>query len=189
MRTALAALVLGVSAANAHAAAWTVDQGKSRLGFSLVWSGEPLKASFRKWTADIDFDPADPSQAHVVVAIDTGSMASEDANNDRYRLGPNGLDVAHFRQARFVTKSIRATSPGRYEALADLTLHGITREVRLPFLLAINGAAAHMTGELQLSRTDYKVGTGSTWGIDWASERMVAQMVKISVDLTATRQP
>ncbi len=116
-------------------------------------------------------------------------MTSEDANNDRYRLGPNGLDVAHFREARFVTKSINATSPGHYEAIADLVIHGITKEVRLPFALTISGNVARMTGELQLSRADYKIGTGSTWGIDWASERAVAHAVKVTVALTATKKP
>ena len=66
MRTLILALALTLSAASADAAAWSVDQGKSKLGFSVVWSGEPLKASFKKWTADIDFDPADPSHARVL---------------------------------------------------------------------------------------------------------------------------
>jgi polyisoprenoid-binding protein YceI len=189
MRIRIVALALTLSAVNAHAAAWVVDQGKSKLGFSVVWSSEPLKATFKKWTADIDFDPADPTQARVAVMIDVGSMTSEDANNDRYRVGPNGFDAAHFREARFVTKSIRATSPGHYEATADLMIHGVTKEVRLPFALTINGNVAHMTGELQLSRADYKIGTGSTWGIDWASERTVAHAVKVNVDLTATKKP
>ena len=35
----------------------------------------------------------------------------------------------------------------------------------------LTGNVAHVTGELTLSRIDFKVGTGSTWGIDWASER------------------
>lgn len=40
-----------------------------------------------------------------------------------------------------------------------------------------------------LSRVDFGVGTGSTWGIDWSSERTVAHAVKVTVDLVATRKP
>jgi polyisoprenoid-binding protein YceI len=184
---ALAALLTAAPAA--EAAQWQVDVAKSRLGFSIAWDREPLKAIFKKWTADIDFDPADIARAKATVVIDVTSLTSEDPNNDRYRNGPNGLDIAHWREARFVTKGFRAAGPGRYEATADLTIHGVTKEVKLPFALAIAGNSAHLTGELTLSRTDFGVGSGNLWGIDWASERTVAHAVKVSVDLNATRKP
>ena len=93
------------------------------------------------------------------------------------------------RRRKFVSKSFREVSPGHYEAVADLTIHGVTKEVKLPFALAINGNSAHMTGELTLSRVDFGVGTGNTWGIDWSSERTVSHAVKVTVDLLATRTP
>jgi polyisoprenoid-binding protein YceI len=189
MRSTLLAACLLAAAVPADAAQWQVDAAKSKLGFTLVWDKEPFHADFKKWTVSIDFDPADVAHAKADVVIDIRSLFSEDPNNDKYRNGPNGLDVAHFAQARFVTKAIRETAPNRYEATADLSIHGITKEVKLPFALLINGNVAHMTGELTLSRADFKVGTGSTWGIDWASERTVSHAVKVSVDLTATRKP
>jgi polyisoprenoid-binding protein YceI len=190
MRLALlfAAAVVLVSP-EAYGAQWRVDPAKSTLGFVVTWDREPFRANFRRWNATIDFDPADLQSAKADVAVDIASFVSEDPENDKYRLGPNGLDVRRFAQARFVSKSFREASPGRYEAVADLTIHGVTKEVRLPFALTINGNAAHMTGELTLSRIDFGIGTGSTWGIDWSSERTVAHAVKVTVDLVATRTP
>ena len=189
MRTSILAVALTLLTQAADAAAWRVDTAKSTLGFVVTWDREPFRASFKRWTATIDFDPANVPQAKADVAIDIASFVSEDPENDKYRTGPNGLDVRRFAQARFVSKSFRETSPGRYEAVADLTIHGVTKEVKLPFALAIAGNSAHMTGELTLSRVDFGVGTGSTWGIDWASERTVAHAVKVTVDLVATRAP
>ena len=189
MRSALLAALLIAAAMPAHAAQWQVDAPKSKIAFVLVWDREPFHAVFRKWSADIDFDAQDLAHSKAAVLIDIASLNSEDPNNDKYRNGPNGLDVAHFPQARFVTKTIRALGGDRYEAVADLSLHGITKEVTLPFKLAMGGNSAHMTGELSLSRTDFKVGTGSTWGIDWSSERTVSHAVKIMIDLTATKKP
>jgi polyisoprenoid-binding protein YceI len=184
----LAAAIALVSPA-VQAAQWKVDTAKSTLGFVVTWDREPFKASFKRWTADIDFDPADLAHAKANVAIDVASYVSEDPENDKYRVGPNGLDVRRFAQAKFVTKSFREVGPGRYEAVADLSLHGITKEVRLPFALTINGNSAHMTGELTLSRIDFGVGSGNTWGIDWSSERTVSHAVKITVDMLATKAP
>jgi polyisoprenoid-binding protein YceI len=189
MRTTLAAALLVLASGHAEAAKWRVDMAKSALGFVLTWDKEPFKAAFKKWTADIDFDPADLAHSKADIVIDIASMVSEDPENDKYRNGPNGLDVAHFAQAHFVTKSFRAISPGRYEATADLSIHGVSKEVKLPFALTINGNTAHMTGALTLSRSDFGVGKGSTFGIDWASERTVLHAVKVSVDLIATKAP
>lgn len=190
MRTALITIVyLVFSTGAANAAQWQVDFAKSKLGFVLTWDKELFKADFKKWSADIDFDPADLAHSKASIVIDIASLLSEDPNNDKYRNGPNGLDVAHFAQAHFITKSFRAIGLGRYEAIADLTIHGITKEVRIPFALAIARNAAHMTGDVTVSRVDFGVGTGSTFGIDWASERTVAHAVKVTVDLTATRKP
>jgi polyisoprenoid-binding protein YceI len=189
MRTALTTFVCFLFCTGASAAQWQVDFAKSRLGFVLTWDNEPFKADFRKWSAAIDFDPADLAHSKASIIVDIASLLSEDPNNDKYRKGPNGLDVTHFGQARFITKSFRAIGSGRYEAIADLTIHGITKEVRLPFALAIAGDRAHMTGEVMVSRVDFGVGTGRTFGIDWASGRTVAHAVRVTVDLTATRKP
>jgi polyisoprenoid-binding protein YceI len=186
-RVLVAAVALAWS--GAEAAPWQVDTAKSSLGFVVTWDREPFRASFKRWNATIDFDPADLARSKADVTIDIASFVSEDPENDKYRLGPNGLDVRRFAQARFVTKSFRELGSGRYEALADLTVHGVTREVALPFALAISGSSARMTGELTLSRVDYGVGTGSTWGFDWSSERTVSHSVKVTVDLMATRAP
>src|SRR5215510_202099 len=187
--TLLLAAALMLTCSATEAAQWRVDPAKSKVGFVVTWDREPFHASFKRWTANIDFDPAMLARAKADVLIDIASYLSEDPQNDKYRVGPNGLDVRRFAQAHFVSKSFREVGPGRYETVADLTLHGVTREVKLPFVLAISGNSAHMTGELTLSRLDFGVGTGNTWGIDWSSERTVSHAVKITVDLVATRTP
>ena len=189
MRLVLILIALLAASGPAAAAAWQVNAQKSSLGFVVVWDKEPFKADFKKWSAEIDFDPADLAHAKVAVSIDMTSFVSEDPENDKYRVGPNGLDIMHFAQARFVSKSFRSLGGNRYEATADLSLHGLTKEVKLPFTLAIMGTTAHMTGEAILSRADFGVGKGNTFGIDWASERTVAHAVKVVVDLTATKKP
>jgi polyisoprenoid-binding protein YceI len=188
MRTLPLALLL-FFATGAEAASWQVDAAKSSLGFVLIWDKEPFKAEFKRWSADIEFDPLDLAHAKASAVIDIASMVSEDPENDKYRNGPNGLDAARFAQARFVTKTFRAVANGRYEAVAELSIHGVTKEVLFPFTLSMTGNTARMRGELTLSRIDFGVGTGSTFGIDWASERSVSHAVKVTVDLTATRRP
>src|SRR5207302_1375556 len=93
-RLLLASLVF--LASPSYAAHWTVDRAKSRLGFTVQWSGEPFQATFKSWTADITFDPADLAHAHITAAIDLGSEASDTPDNDDGLKGPEGFSVAQF---------------------------------------------------------------------------------------------
>ena len=69
---------------------------------------------------------------------------------------------------------------GKYQAAATLTIHGVTKDVVLPFSLSIKGKTAKMTGSLSLLRTDYNVGQG-----EWAQTDWVGGDVKVDVALTA----
>lgn len=183
MRVPPFAYVAMLMASPATAANWSVDYLHSKLGFSVLWGGQPYIATFQKWTAKIDFDPADLPHAKADVTIDMTSVVSGEEDLDQNLPGPEGFDAGRFPQARFVTKTFRGTGNGRYEALADLTIRGVTREITLPFTLKIDGGHAHMTGAVTLMRTDFGVGTGK----GWSGETPVAHTVKVTVDLTASK--
>jgi polyisoprenoid-binding protein YceI len=181
-RVLFAALVFGLVAAPASAAHWTVDAAKSKLGFSVAWSGEPFNGSFKKWTADIEFDPADLAHSHVVAVIDMTSEASDDPDSDESLKGALGFAVDKFPTARFETTGFKSLPGGNYLAQGKLTIRGITRPLDLPFKLDIAGNRAHMTGKAVVIRTDFGVGQG-----EWASPEPVAHEVTVTVDLTATK--
>lgn len=180
---ALAVLAFAAAASPAAAARWIVDPGKSRLGFDVVWSGETFAATFRKWHADIDFDPANLAAAHAKVTIDLDSEDSGSADNDDGLKGAEGFAVDRFPTATFETTGFKATGGSGYVASGRLSLHGATRPLTLPFTLEIAGNRAHMVGKAVVSRIDFGLGTGA----EWAGETPIAHQVVITVDLTATK--
>jgi polyisoprenoid-binding protein YceI len=175
-----AAFVLAV--APALAAHWNVDTAKSKLGFTVNWSGEPFVATFHTWKANIDFDPADPAHAHVLASIDLASEASDTQDNDDGLKGPQGFDAAKFPSAQFEAKGFKPLGHGKYLANGKLTLHGVTRSVPLTFTLAINGNSARATGTAPLMRTDFGIGQG-----EWASATTIAHEVTVNLDLVAVK--
>ncbi|MGD0193202.1 MAG: YceI family protein [Rhizomicrobium sp.] len=175
---ALATLV----SAPAHAAHWTVDYAKSRLGFTVNWSNEPFSAGFKSWKADIDFDPAALSQARAAVVIDLASEASDEPDFDDGLKGAQGFQTSQFPQARFVTRSFVHKQGNDYVATGDLTIKGITRAVTLPFVLTFTGNSVHMTGTAHVIRTDFNVGLGT-----WSAPSPVSHDVTVTIDLVATR--
>ena len=176
-----AALCAAVLAAPAWGAHWNVEPS-SRLGFSVVWGGEPLNGEFKKWNADIEFDPADLAHSHVAATIETGSLATDYPDGDSGIKGNLGFASDTFPTARFETIAFRRLPDGSYVADARLSIRGVTKPVALAFKLAIQGNKARVTGRTILIRTDFGVGQG-----EWAAPEPVEHQVTVSLDLTATR--
>ena len=167
---------------SASGAQWNVDHTKSRLGFSVVWSGQAFEATFKSWKADIQFDPADLAHSHANVTIDLGSESSAAPDNDDGLKGAEGFAITQFPTARFETTAFTAKGGNNYFAMGHLTLHGVSRAITLPFTLVLSGDSAHMTGKTAVLRTDFGLGKG-----EWASAATIAHEVAITVDLTATK--
>jgi len=166
----------------ASGAQWNVDHTKSRLGFSVLWSGQTFEATFKSWKADIQFDPADLAHSHANVTIDLGSETSTAPDNDDGLKGAEGFAITQFPTARFETASFSAKGGNNYVAMGHLALHGVSKAITLPFALVLSGDSAHMTGKTVVLRTDFGLGKG-----EWASAATIAHEVAITVDLTATK--
>src|SRR5690348_3640245 len=128
MRTILAAAAaLCMSAVPGMATtAWSVDHAKSRVGFSVQWSGQAFNATFHSWKADIAFDPADLGHSKVVATIDLNSEDSGSGDNDDGLKGAEGFAVDKFPTAKFETAGFVAKGGTAYVANGQLNLHGVT---------------------------------------------------------------
>ncbi|HWA90816.1 MAG TPA: YceI family protein [Rhizomicrobium sp.] len=164
---------------------WNVDAGKSKLGFTVQWAGQPFRATFKSWKANIAFDPADLAHSMADVTIDVASLGSGDDEMDDGVKGAQGFQASQFATARFTTTSIAHKSGNDYVAAAKLTIRGQTKPVTLPFTLTIDGNTAHMKGQATVSRMDFGIGQGG----DFSKPAPVAYQVAIGVDVTATRAP
>jgi polyisoprenoid-binding protein YceI len=186
MRLVASALCIAAAqfpAQHAGAASWAVDYAKSRLGFTVEWSNEPFSALFRRWNANVDFDPNDLAHARATVTVDLASESSGEPDFDSGIKGAEGFQTTQFPAARFVSTSFIRKSANSYAAEGSLVLHGLSRDVTLPFTLSISGRTAHMTGKAHVLRTEFGVGQG-----EWAAPSPVARDVTITVDLFATQK-
>jgi polyisoprenoid-binding protein YceI len=161
---------------------WKVDVAKSKLGFSVSWSGQPFAGAFRSWKADIEFDPADLAHSHANITIDTGSESSGDPETDDGVKGAEGFAVSLFPTATFRTTTFTHKAGNQYVAAGVLLIKGVSRAITLPFTLNLSGNTAHVVGRAQVVRTDFDVGAG-----EWAKPDPVAHEVTVSVDLVATK--
>ncbi len=169
---------------SASAAEWTVDAARSRLGFVGSQGGSSFEGKFTRWSARIDYDPANPAAAKVTVDIDMASAQTGDAQKDQSLPGAEWFDAKGFPKARFEAAGFKPKDSGAYEAPGTLTIRGMGKGVVLPFTLDVKGGQAHAKGRLDIVRTDFGVGQG-----EWKSGDMVALQVAVVFDLEAVAKP
>lgn len=179
---ALLGFLLFAPAALAAPAAWTVDPGGSKLSFQGAMSGDAFTGVFRRWTAQIVFDPKALAASKVDVQVDVASAATGDPDRDQAIPTDTWLAADKFARASFTTRAFHDLGGGKYQAVGDLTLRGVSRPVVLPFTLAISGDTARVNGAVVLDRTAFGVGQGQ-----WRSGDVVDPKVTVSVSLTAHR--
>jgi polyisoprenoid-binding protein YceI len=180
---ALAASCIGMALPAAAAApAWTVDKAASRIGFTSSFGGQTVQGTFRRWDAQIQFDPKALATSRVVATIDVASAATGDSSKDESLPTADWFDAAHFPRASFAASSFKDLGGGRYQAIGTLTLKGVARPVTLPFTLVITGAQARMQGQVALNRSAFGVGKGQ-----FASAETVPFQVAVTVAVAAKR--
>jgi len=182
-RAFAAALILSLPAAALAAPAprWSVDAG-SKLGFTGKMSGEAFNGAFRRWSAQIAFDPKNLPASKAEVSIDVASAATGDADRDQAMPTDDWFAAGKFPHATFVTRAFKDLGGGRYQAIGDLTIRGVSHPVVLPFTLVIAGDTARMNGQVALNRGAFGIGQGK-----WAAGDTVDTQVAVTIALTAHR--
>lgn len=169
--------------------AWTIDPRASSLTFTATQTGAFVNGRFPAWSGTIVLDPAALAGARIDIGIQMPAMTAGNQDVDSLMKGTNFLDVRKFPQARFVASTVVASGGDRYEARGKLTLRDVTRDVVLPFALAIvdnpaqpGALRATARGKLIIKRLDYGVGQN-----EWAGTGQVANEVAIDLNIVASR--
>ncbi|HEY4170619.1 MAG TPA: YceI family protein [Reyranella sp.] len=160
---------------------WTIDPGKSRIGFSVEQTGKLVSGRIAAWTGTIVLDPNDLANARVDIRMDMRSASAGTKDIDEVMLGSNFLDAAHASEARFTSSAVSRRGDD-YVAQGKLTIRGVTRDVALPFSLRIQDGHATARGRLTIKRLDYGIGRN-----EWAATTYVADDVTIDISVVASR--
>ena len=178
----LVALALATTTVSA-ATGWVSDSSHSQLGFVSAFSGEPVKGTFRKWSARIAFDPDDLAHSQLDVTVDTGSVDTGVEEQDGALIGSEWFATKMFPQARFVAGTVRRGQVAdTFEATGELTLRGITKPVSVSFVASRTGSELAMKGTAVVDRSSFGIGSGQ-----WSRADSVPFRVEVSFDLKAQR--
>jgi len=168
--------------ATAAPATWTVEKATSSLKFSSSLGGEAFSGVFRRWGADIRFDPTDLAHSSVSVTVDIASASTANTDRDQALPTPAFFNAAAFPKATFVSRSFTAAGPNSYRAAGVLTMRGAAKPLTLPFTLVITGPVAKMSGQVAINRLAFGVGQN-----EWKATTTLPASVQLMISLNAKK--
>ena len=176
-RTAFAATVLSVLAPAALAQQKLLPQ-QSEIAFTTKQMGVPVEGKFKKFDAQLAFDPKRPEAGKVSIAIDAASASFGIADTDAELPKPAWFGATKFPQATFQSTAIKAAGPNRFDVAGKLSVKGNSRDLVVPVTLAQAGGATRATGSFTIKRLDFKIGEG-----EWTDTSLVADGVVVKFSL------
>lgn len=171
---------LGLTAPS-HAVEYSqVQLDKSNLQFAYQQMGVKMDGRFRKFAAQLTFDPANPTQAKAILDVDLASVDAGSSDADQEIVGKPWFNTKVFPTARFVSTGVKPLGNNRYEVSGKLSIKGITQDVVAPVSVSTQGDSAVFDGGFTLRRGDFTIGEGA-----WAKFDIVANDVQLKFRITA----
>ncbi|MBK7292669.1 MAG: YceI family protein [Holophagaceae bacterium] len=163
-RFLLPALLL-VAPLLAQSRVFRVDDNHTVIGFKASTLLFDVPGRFTRFKADIQGDPATLEGARVRIDIDARSINTANGKRDEHLRSDDFFDAAKYPKITFTSKEVRRDGD-RVIVRGSLAMHGVTRDLELPFMAAegMNGADVRTwsyRATLPLDRLDYGVGADS----------------------------
>ena len=162
-------------------AAPQLQAAQSELQFTAKQMGVPIEGKFKRFDAQLSFDPKKPEAGKVSFTIDMGSATLGAAEFDAELVKTPWFNAKSLPQASFVSTSFKPSSAGKIDVAGKLTIKGVARDVVVPVQITQAGANSMATGQLAIKRLDFKIGEG-----EWADTSVVANDVTVKFKLAFT---
>lgn len=153
----------------------------SKISFITRQMGVPLEGHFKKFDAQVAFNPAQLASSNITLNVDTGSATFDAPETDAELPKATWFNVPKFPKATFQSSGIKALGGGKFEVAGKLSIKGVSRDVVTPVTVVQNGALTTATGTLAIQRLTFKIGEN-----EWADTSMVADDVQIKFKLALT---
>jgi len=132
----------------------TINTNKSEVKFKITGGGIfTVKGNFTGMKGDFNFSESDVSNSSFNICIDSKTLNTKNEKRDTHLHSADFFDVEKHPTICYTSTSVSKTSDG-YKTTGDLTIHGVTKTVEIPFTFKNN----KFEGTLEINRFEYKIG-------------------------------
>lgn len=156
MSAALVASTLGIT--SSALAEQKLVPAQSEIVFVSKQMGVPVEGRFKKFDAQMVFDPVSPATSKIAFTVDIASATFGLPETDAELKKASWLNTARFPQATFRSNAVKGLGGGKFEVSGKLSIKGASRDVTVPVAIAQAGAITTATGTFSLKRLAFKIG-------------------------------
>ena len=125
--------------------------------YNITFSTNGASGVFKKFTGNIIFDEQNTAASKFDVAIDVNSINTGNGMQNKDAKEADWFDAAKYPVIKYTSKKIIKTG-ATYQVTGDLQMHGITKELTIPFTFKRTGNGGTFDGVFNVSRNDFKIG-------------------------------
>jgi polyisoprenoid-binding protein YceI len=137
---------------------------------------------FEEFSGTVEVDDATGKLKSISVDIVTDSLWTQISRLTNHLKSADFLEVRQYPKATFQSTDIAPTEEGagQYHVTGDLTLHGVTKQIRFPATVSTLTGGLTLNSKFTLDRTDFDI----NWGPD-----QVKNEVSLTVVVGEKTQP
>ncbi len=171
---------------------WVIDPTHSEVGFKVKhMMFTNVSGNFGTYEADITTEDDDFTKSNISFSADIASINTNNADRDGHLKSADFFDADNFPKLTFISTSFTKIDDENYEIAGDLSLHGVTKSVKLP---------AEFSGLMKDPWGNTKAGLNISgkinrkdWGLNWNSALetggvLVSEDVKLNIELQLLKQ-
>jgi polyisoprenoid-binding protein YceI len=170
-----------LSAASVAFAQQKLVPAQSEIVFVTKEMGVPVEGRFKRFDAQLTFDPARPEASKMALTVDIASATLGAPETDAELPKATWFNTAKFPQATFRSSAVKSLGGGKFEVSGELGIKGLTRNVVVPVVVTQSGTATTATGTFPLKRLAFQIGQN-----EWADTSMLADDVQVKFKFAMT---
>ena len=143
-------------------------------GYSIKFDGGDPSGEFSGLKGTINFDENNLATSKFNITIDAASINTGNGMKNTHAKSAKWFDVEKYPSISFTSSAITKTSTG-FEAKGTLDMHGIKKEIALPFTFANNTFA----GNIEVTRSDF--------GLDDGAHPKMVSTIKVVITVPVTK--
>ncbi len=124
--------------------------------YTIKFSGTSAEGTFKGLEGTVIFDPENLSAANMDVEVATNTISTGNNTKDKHARGSSWFDVEKYPSIKFKSSSFSKSVSG-YEVIGNLTMHGVTKEIKIPFTFSETNGTGLFEGEFTVSRDAYGI--------------------------------
>lgn len=178
-------VLLGSSTVFAKQEAYVIDPEHSFTNWSVCHVVAKTSGTFSDMQGKLLIDADNLENSSIDVSINMLSVNSSHAKRDAHIVKEDYLDAKRFGKATFVSSKVVVSSATEGEITGKLTLHGVTRELTLPF--SVLGFGDDPWGGYRVGLEASTTIKASDFGFGWSKTGPVGDEVELTLLIEAKR--